>query len=91
MIRYYEKVRNNGREAFLAGQKPRPLSAKERTRRLKNWENKVRFIIASQDKLGRWVTTEPLETRGMKFDKHIETHIFISHIKTLSEYLNLLR
>ena len=52
---------------------------------------KVRFIIASQDKLGRWVTTEPLETRGMKFDKHIETRIFISHIKTLSEYLNLLR
>ena len=91
MIRYYEKVRNNGREAFLAEQKPRPLSAKERARRVKNWDKKVRFIIASQDKLGRWVTTEPLETRGMKFDKHIETRIFISHIKTLSEYLNLLR
>ena len=65
MIRYHEKVRNNGREAFLAGQKPRPLSAKDRTRRLKNWENQVRFIIASQDKLGRWIITEPLETRGM--------------------------
>ena len=91
MIRYYEKVSNNGREAFLAEQKPRPLSAKERARRAKNLEKQIRFIVASQDKLGRWITTEPLETRGMKFDKRIEARIFISHIKTLSEYLNLLR
>ena len=91
MIRYYEKVKNNGRKTFLADQQPRDLSAKERARRAKSLENHVRSIVSAQDKLGRWVTSEPLETRGMKFDKRIETRIFISNLDALSEYLNLLK
>ena len=91
MIRYYEKVKNNGRKTFLADQQPRDLSAKERARRAKSLEKHVRSIVSAQDKLGRWVTSEPLETRGMKFDKRIETRIFISNLDALSKYLNLLK
>jgi hypothetical protein len=89
MIRFYKKVRSSGREAYLASQNPRGLSPKERTRRATALEKHVLSIISAQDKLGRWITEEPLETRGMNFNERIETRVFMDKITVLSEYLSL--
>ena len=91
MIRFYEKVKSVGPEACLAGLKPQVLSAKERARRAKGLEKQVLSLVSAQDKLGRWITTEPLETRGMKFNERIETRVFIFHIDVLAEYLSLIK
>jgi len=91
MIRFYEKVRTSGREAYLAAQKPRVLSPKDRSRRAISLEKQVLSVISAQDKLGRWITKEPLETRGMNFNERIETRVFMSNINVLSEYLSLIK
>ena len=91
MIRFYEKVRASGRAAYLASQKPRVSSPNDRIRRAMRLEKQVLSIISAQDELGRWVTDEPLETRGMNFNARIETRIFMSNIQVLSEYLSLVK
>ena len=91
MIRFHKKVRSSGREAYLAAQKPRVLSPIERARRAMSLEKQVLSIISAQDKLGRWVTEGPLETRGLTFNEHIETRMFMYNINVLSEYLGLIK
>ena len=91
MIRYYEAVRKQGREGWLAAQTPKPLSASQRTARAKSMEKQVRAVITAQDSLGRWITRNKLETRGMIFGDRVETNTFIDHIGMLSKYLSLLK
>ena len=91
MIRYYEAVRKQGREGWLAAQTPKPLSASQRTARAKSMEKQVRAVITAQDSLGRWITRNKLETRGMIFEDRMETNTFIDHIGMLSKYLSLLK
>ena len=91
MIDFYEKVKSFGRKKFVSLQDPRPLSAKDRARRARSLEGQVQAIISSQDKHGRWVTDGKLITRGMEFNQRIETRIFISNLKALSEYLSLVK
>jgi hypothetical protein len=91
MIRYFEKVKSMGREKYLAPQKRKPPSAKQRTARAKNMEKRVQAIIAAQDKKGRWVTRGRLEVSGMTFGHRIETQEFIANMQVLSDYLALLK
>ena len=91
MIDFYEKVKSFGRKKFVSLQDPRPLSAKDRARRARSLEGQVQAIISSQDNHGRWVTDGKLITRGMEFNQRIETRIFISNLKALSEYLSLVK
>ena len=54
-------------------------------------EKQVRAVITAQDSLGRWITRNKLETRGMIFGDRVETNTFIDHIGMLSKYLSLLK
>ena len=91
MIRFYEKVKSVEPEAYLAGLNPQILPAKERARRAKSLEKQVLSLVSAQDKLGRWITSGKLETRGMEFNERIETRVFIANLDVLSEYLGLLK
>ena len=91
MIRYYEAVRKQGSDGWLAAQTPKTLTAAQRTARAESMEKQVRTVNVAQDAQGRWITRGKLETRGMTFGDRMETRTFIAHIGVLSKYLSLLK
>ncbi|HIE52026.1 MAG TPA: hypothetical protein EYP85_09730 [Armatimonadetes bacterium] len=78
VIALYQKVKQLGREQYLA-QQQQPLSAEARRARLRALEPQVRAIVAAQDDHARWVE-----------NGWINCSTFIRHLERLSEYLRLL-
>lgn len=74
----YNKVRAQGREAYLESQKPQALSEKQRLEKQNALAPGVRKIIDSLDEQGRWLK-----------NGRIETGEFVKNVGALCDYLEL--
>lgn len=86
-IARFEEVKQRGRDAMLARQKPKPPTTEQKAARARSLEASVRATIAALDAQGRWVTKGGLRRRDFDFGDRIETSTFIRNVELLSDYL----
>lgn len=75
LFKTFERLKREGREKLLAERNRKP-TPEDLERRVKEFEPKVRQIIASLDDKGRWVE-----------DGYINTRTFIRNVETLANYI----
>jgi rhamnogalacturonyl hydrolase YesR len=75
----YERLKNEGREAFLA-------AAKTPRQTFPELESSVDQILAALDSQGRWITDERWR-KGHPPEPSISTKTYIQNIETLADYL----
>lgn len=84
-ISYYEEVVRAGRESILAKRKAAAtLTEKQKLSRAKALESRARTVIASLDAQGRWIG-------GGKGGEAIRTDLFAANVRTLCEYLEMVK
>jgi PelA/Pel-15E family pectate lyase len=83
VISYYDEVKSAGRSAILEKRKAaetNAASAKGKASRAKSLEPRVREAMAALDSDGRWI----MKYRG---SDQIRTDTFITHMRTLADYI----
>ena len=90
VFRYYETVKSAGRQATLEQRQANEAKAKTeqgRASRAKALEPRVRAAIAALDAQGRWFGPAGRRAGGPQ----ITTDIFITHLRTLAEYVEAVK
>ena len=91
MLSYYEKVTGQSRESLLAEKAKKSAPGKNKSSDAAALEPRVREIIKSLDKEGRWVTRGHLKHRDWEFNDRVETDVFIKNTAALAAYLEAVK